>query len=99
MKTETKLKVIAQHYGYHKQKDIAIEEMAELTMAICKLGRTSTIDDDYSKAFNNVLEEIADVTVMMLQLAKLLGEDRVFEIMEQKLNRQLERIADEETKL
>lgn len=97
MKLENKIKVIAEHYGYHKQKDIAIEEMAELTKAICKLQRTSSANqEEYRNALMNVQEEIADVSIMVMQLSHLLIRDDIERIINEKLDRQLQRINEEE---
>lgn len=48
-------------YGYDLQKQVAIEEMSELTKEICK---------DFRGKGNreNILEEIADVQFMLYQL-------------------------------
>lgn len=54
-------------YGVQAQCDVAIEEMAELTKAIVKIRRVA---DDYGKtqaALDNLMEEIADVDIMIDQ--------------------------------
>ena len=62
-------KAIAQ-YGVEPQKKMAIEEMAELMNALMKFDRgRNTVDD--------IIEEIADVTIMMSQLAIIYGQKAV----------------------
>ena len=51
------------HWGHEMQLDMAIEEMAELTKAICKVKRGKNID-----TLEAVTEEIADVEIMIEQL-------------------------------
>ncbi|WP_242881540.1 hypothetical protein [Robinsoniella peoriensis] len=92
-----KIKLIADWYGYEPQSRQCIEEMSELTQAINKLWRKRTYGGDskeLSQARKNVLEEIADVSIMICQMKELLGvkEDELSEIINQKLDRQLERI-------
>lgn len=107
MNREDKIKEIARHYGYEAQSRQCIEEMAELTQAINKMWRNSflcgliTLKDVQSeegestkfsdeKEYKDLVEEIADVQIMLLQLEYLLNAD-VEPIIEQKINRQLER--------
>lgn len=57
-------------YGVEPQRKMAIEEMAELTNALMKFDRgRNTVDD--------IIEEIADVTIMMSQLAIIYGQKAV----------------------
>lgn len=86
---------IADHYGYAPQKDMAIEEMAELIKALNKYSRAKT-DDDMDLALNNVIEEIADVEIMLEQLKWLLSCQIAVEYAKNmKIARQLERIEKE----
>ena len=74
-------------YGVQAQCDVAVEEMAELTKAIMKLRRVA---DDYGKtqaALENLLEEIADVDIMIDQLKIMRGPKRVEEYRRKKLKR------------
>lgn len=82
---------IIQHYGAMNQVDIAIEEMAELTKALLKFRRDSSDNN-----LNNIIEELGDVTLMMVQLAIIYdcGDD-VEHVIEDKIYRQLERIKKE----
>ena len=74
-------------YGRRNQMNIAIEEMAELTKEICKNKRGF----DNRK---NIIEEMADVYIMLEQLEIIFDID-IFEIIkmkEFKLNRLAERL-------
>lgn len=50
-------------WGKQVQEDIAIEELSELTKAIVKLRRYGRLTD-----WSNLIEEIADVEIMIEQL-------------------------------
>lgn len=98
-----KIKLIANRYGYEAQSRQCIEEMAELTQAINKLWRKKTYGGDskeISQLRKNVFEELADVSIMICQMKELLGlnEDALSEIINQKLDRQLERIHSHDDK-
>ena len=94
-----KIKRIADTYGYDAQSRQCIEEMAELTQAInkfwrkdLKCGKLTTLEvPSGSPQELSIIEEIADVQIMLWQMAYLLNAD-VIPIIEQKLDRQLERI-------
>ena len=82
-------------YGVQAQCDVAIEEMAELTKAIVKIRRVA---DDYEKtqaALDNLLEEIADVDIMIDQLKIMRGPKRVEEYRKKKLERLERRLKDD----
>lgn len=82
-------------YGRQAQTDVAIEEMAELTKALLKTRRVP--DDDYATqehACSNVIEEIADVSIMIDQLKIMYGERYVNAVREQKLVRLESRLED-----
>ena len=74
-------------YGVQAQCDVAVEEMAELTKAIMKIRRVA---DDYGKtqaALENLLEEIADVDIMIAQMKIMWGPKQVEEYRRKKLAR------------
>ena len=103
MTTEQKIQYIAEHYGYEPQSRQLIEEMAELTVAINKLWRKHeyySTSKELAEAHYNILEEIADTLIMILQIKYLIGvrEGELSEIIEQKLDRQIERIKNETTR-
>ena len=98
IESKDKMKKIADTYGYDAQSRQCIEEMAELTQAINKFwrkqGNGQSTDKSISDCTYNLLEEIADVQIMLWQMEYLLNAD-VTPIIEQKLDRQLERIESE----
>lgn len=53
-------------YGEPAQMDMAVEEMAELTKAICKVKRASCAAEA-AAALENAVEEMADVQIMLDQ--------------------------------
>lgn len=82
-------------YGVQAQCDVAIEEMAELTKAIMKIRRVA---DDYEKtpaALDNLLEEIADMDIMIDQLKIMWGPKQVEEYRRKKLERLERRLKDD----
>lgn len=82
---------ILQHYGLQHQKSKAIEELGELIVALQK--NLLSGQDGLSK---DVLEEIADVHIMISQLLDDEGDrTTVSLIVEKKLKRQLRRIKNE----
>lgn len=80
---------IANFYGHESQTMIAIEEMSELIKELCKEQRGF----DRSK---NIIEEIADVSIMIEQLISLYDcKSEVSKMIDYKLERQLRRIENE----
>lgn len=73
-------------YGYDAQLKMAIEEMSELTKAICKLWRADT-EEDYERAIEAAIEETADVQIMLYQLHAMIGAGEFDAKMEEKLER------------
>lgn len=87
---ERKLLFLIDHYGTLNQKLIAIEEMAELQKAIVKDIRQNSKENT-----DAVVEEIADVQVMLEQLKMIFScRNKIPEIMEAKIDRQIKRIMD-----
>ncbi len=104
---DERIKQIAAVYGYDAQSRQCIEEMAELTQAINKLWRKELkcgyISGDESRlnresaAYNNVVEEIADVEIMLEQMKELLNcAGDVKAVREEKLERQIKRVQGRE---
>lgn len=81
------LRNIAEHYGLRKQMRQTIEEMAELTQVICKAERY-----DLDTVRDHLVEEVADVSIMIDQLEYLLGDSRIAQIKAEKIERQKRRI-------
>lgn len=92
---DPRIEQIADYYGLSNQLDMAIEEGAELTQAICK-SRRAKDEAEYKKTCENLKEELADLIVVAKQLRYLFGKDDIDRIIDQKLNRQIERIRQEE---
>ncbi len=100
MNEAEKIKIVADHYGYGAQSRQCIEEMAELTQAINKwwrvCGNGQRTEESIAECRYNLVEEIADVQIMLYQLGYLLDSRlEVSEIITKKLDRQLERIKRE----
>lgn len=96
---DPRLKKVADHYGFDAQAEKAIEEMAELIVAIKNLKKFDGCEADH---LVNFFEELADVKIMVDQLIylhdKTAPEDYDVESeVEFKIKRQLKRIAEEET--
>lgn len=77
-------------YGAPAQMDMAVEEMAELTKALCKIKRAQA-GCEVTAAIGNAIEEMADVQIMLDQLRIIFGRSTA-EIEEDKLRRLLRRI-------
>lgn len=86
---DEKLKQLARHYGFTSQADMLIEESAEFTVARNKLRRGNP------DAIKQIEEELADVLVVALQLRHIFGEENIDKIMNEKIDRQLERMKEE----
>lgn len=81
-------------YG-ERQLDQAQEELAELIVAISKYKRAIANNKNTDKAVIDVIEEIADVRIMLKQVMMLLDieEFEVTNIEIEKLNRLEERLG------
>ena len=101
--TKKKIQKIAQTYGYDAQSRQCIEEMAKLTQAINKFWRKQLKcgEAGFSKSIPlspehmNLKEEIADVYIMIHQMMYLLGIKSIEKTVNEKLDRQMERIETE----
>ena len=72
-------------YGASAQMDMAVEEMAELTKALCKIKRAQA-GCEVTAAIGNVIEEMADVQIMLDQL-RIIFHRSTEEVEEAKLER------------
>lgn len=86
---EAAIERITSHYTYDHQRDVAVEECAEFIQAVCKCKRGKP------DAFDNLKEEVADALIMLLQMRRYIGADTVDNLINKKLQRQLDRIIDE----
>ena len=84
---DKELQQIAEHYGLRVQMRQLIEEMAELTQVICKAERY-----DLDTVRDHLVEEVADVEVVLEQVDYLLGDNRIAQIKAEKIERQKRRI-------
>ena len=101
MNTDQKIRHIANHYGFESQSRQLMEECGELAQAVNKMWRaTKALSQDPKQAMavieaeNNLVEEIADVSIVIAQIQQILGisHDRVADQAEIKLDREIERI-------
>ena len=84
------------YYGYEAQSNQLVEECAELIQAVNKYRRARAADKDREQvALDNLVEEIADVEIMLEQVKDLLQipEEDIQAIKLYKVNRTRERIA------
>ena len=72
------------HYGLPEQMRQTIEECGELIVALRHFDRGKATQDD-------VIGEIADVIIMCEQLRFAFGQDKIDEMIDSKLSRQMER--------
>ena len=95
---------IANYYGYESQSNQLIEELSELIQAICKKKRVAnkfSAYDEMEEANDNLIEEIADVEIMLENVKYLLciNQRYIEKIKMQKIERQKLRIAGEKEKI
>jgi len=96
---EEKLLQIIQRYGVNHQLRKFNEEAFELEEAIIYERATSNYGDEKNdyKCIKHITEEIADCLVMLNQFVEHyeIQESDIYMIMEQKIDRQLERMKEE----
>ena len=90
-------KETAKHYGYEAQSNQLVEECAELIQAVSKYRRAKTAEMQ-DTALANLIEEIADVEIMLEQIKYLLqiSEDGLDAVKYFKVNRTRARMAHNE---
>lgn len=91
---------ICKRYGIESQKLILMEECAELVQAVSKLTRAEQNGKSFEKlkASFDMVEEMADVYIMIEQVLKYYfkdGDSRLDYFIDEKLTRQLGRIESE----
>lgn len=88
-KDNERIKTIADHYGIKEQLRQLAEECCELAVEANHSARKGVTV--------KIIEEIADVAIMMEQIIYLAEIDRkdIDEVIDYKLNRQIERIGKE----
>lgn len=72
-------KMAIDNWGMNYQLTIAIEECSELIKSISKYKRTENAE--------KVIEEIADVEIILGQLKEMFDDDKIYHEKMQKLNR------------
>lgn len=87
---DSRLERIAYHYGYDAQREQFIEECAEAILAAQKCKRHGSKDN-----FEALCSEVADVLIMAQQMRLLMGTQYIDKIVDEKLNRQIQRIKEE----
>lgn len=88
-----KVREIAAHYGLDSQSKKAVEECAELIVAIMHMEKKVASASEALEFCSNLAGEIADVRIMCEQLAYLYGiESVVAEQIDFKIARQLDRM-------
>ncbi len=84
-------------YGTKAQVDMAIEEMSELTKALCKERRSDLDSSKHTETVANVIEEIADVAIMLRQMMIIFDHDNEVEgIIQYKIDRLAQRLKERE---
>ena len=73
------------------QLEMVIEECLELALALQKLKR---LRGDMTQKEKNVIDEIADVKIMIKQAEKIFGSEQVNERVDFKMNRLNERLSE-----
>lgn len=87
---DERIKTIANHYGLIHQLHKLLEECCELEEAVD--GFLTNKD-----GIDHLQEEIVDVKIMIVQIEYLLGKDNIVaHYVDTKLDRQIERIGNEE---
>ena len=94
-KIKEKIESIAIHYSEPKQIAKSIEEFAELQQVLAKYLANGGTYDNYRE---NLTGKLADVIIMLNQIIFLecVDEKDIESCIDYKLNRQLERIANEQ---
>lgn len=90
-----KARTIFQHYGLDSQLRILQEECAELIQAVSKYQRAQDAGKPILQAKTALMEEVADVTIMITQVVCVFSGIALSTIVDNKLDRQLARIKKE----
>lgn len=88
MKIWSVLSLAIEKYGIEHQKKKAVEEMGELITALAR-------EQDGRATPDQVITEIADVQILMRQLATVYGEQAVQKEIERKIRRLSRRMANQ----
>lgn len=92
-----KLERITASYTFGQQRAIFVEECAEAIKAVCKVERAADSSAEvYAEKMSDLISEVADVLIMAQQMKMYLGTEKVDAEIQRKLDRQLERIREEQ---
>lgn len=73
---------------------VAIEEMSEVIKSLTKIMRCPA-DECSHEQIDNIIEEVADATIMLEQLRPIFGiDEEVCEAMDKKIERLKERVSE-----
>lgn len=102
MERTEKIQFIAKKYGYDAQSRQCTEECAELIQAINKvwrnLGHGQSTTKKMETCVDNLIEELADVQIMVWQMIYLIGSIDIFDsIIDQKLDRTIANMKNEQS--
>ena len=93
---KSKCRMIYEHYGLDNQLRILQEECAELIQAASKYLRAQEAGKPIAQSKAALLEEVADVMIMVEQVKGIFTGAALDAMLESKLDRQLRRIRSEE---
>ena len=92
-----KLERITANYTFGQQRAIFVEECAEAIKAVCKVERAADSSAEvYAEKMSDLISEVADVLIMAQQMRLYLGKDKVDAEIQRKLDRQIQRIREEQ---
>ena len=93
-------KQIANNKHSTEVNDLLVEELSELIKAVMKLERYNFCDNalrcNYHEIYNNIYEELADVTIMLFQFIykNKLSQQNLIDAISMKIIRYYETISD-----
>jgi NTP pyrophosphatase (non-canonical NTP hydrolase) len=81
-------------YGPIAQSEQYLEECAEAVLAVRKSARAreSMDHDEIKKRRVELIGEVVDTLNMSIQMMKILGEDAILTVWDEKINRQIKRV-------
>lgn len=88
MESKEIMQLAIDSYGRVNQVIKTVEELSELSQALCKI-LTSKFTDDNSEIFENIYEEMADVEIMLEQCKMIFykSEDKINDYKNKKIKR------------
>ncbi len=78
-------------WGVDAQVEMIKEECLELALAIQKFAR---VRGDKTKKYNDIIDEIADVKIMIEQAQKIFSQDLINQRVDYKMNRLKDRLSE-----